>query len=402
MSNLNRSRSEVSRRDFLYSAVGCSCCLASPLSTLEAQQVDEAADLGPFCLNSPNGEPQQGEGTKAIVALQKRWSKDVLRIRFLNGHNNDWGRSLHDKVKSISTEWCEYANRKFEFVTQGPADIKINFEGRISRFDSFVGTDASSVDTSMNLIFLKNQSSIYSADRDRGYRYLILHEFGHALGLLHEHQRPNNIVWMERPLYDFAWQKWRWKPEVVDQQILTPQDSRGTGGTAFDVASVMMYDYPPGLAFYQKEGAPPKTPDYDRPFSSTRRPALSPLDKIAVAEAYPLPGSLLNLETFVPGDPTYNGKIAAAGQVARFRLRCPEAGKYRVRVEGRMPALISFALYSERANEWNPILNAIDKTADKSGEIEFETEVSQAYEVKVRHAQPLKGTGEFQITASSV
>jgi len=88
-------------------------------------------------------------------------------------------------------EWSRYANIQFELVVEeearDEAHIRIDFnpsEGASSK----VGTESYSVRrgrATMHLGTLDKSSVL--ADIDRAS---ILHEFGHALGFLHEHQSP--------------------------------------------------------------------------------------------------------------------------------------------------------------------------------------------------------------------
>jgi len=67
------------------------------------------------------------------------------------------------------------------------ADIRITFEYDDGLW-SFLGTECRTVAPparTMNLGAVGTQSALY--EDEKGY---ILHEFGHALGLLHEHQSP--------------------------------------------------------------------------------------------------------------------------------------------------------------------------------------------------------------------
>ena len=73
----------------------------------------------------------------------------------------------------------------------------------------------------------------------------IRHEFGHALGLLHEHQHPDNdIQWDKEKLYAES-EKLRHTKHDTDDNFLTPPDSKTTITSADDSKSVMHYKVPP-------------------------------------------------------------------------------------------------------------------------------------------------------------
>ena len=83
--------------------------------------------------------------------------------------------------------WAKYANVNFCKVDDQAAEIRITFNPTLGAW-SQPGTDATKVpieEATMNL------GPVTSTDacslEESGY---ILHEFGHALGLFHEHQSP--------------------------------------------------------------------------------------------------------------------------------------------------------------------------------------------------------------------
>lgn len=74
----------------------------------------------------------------------------------------------------------------------------------------------------------------------------VLHEFGHVLGLAHEHQTPlgNPIIWNLAELYPWALKTQGWLPPEVDKQIIKPLEAGLVTGTLFDFESIMLYFYP--------------------------------------------------------------------------------------------------------------------------------------------------------------
>src|SRR5689334_20035177 len=94
-----------------------------------------------------------------------------------------------NKVKEAITEWEKYANIKFEYSSDcANATIRITFDERSGSW-SYVGrnnTEVESWEATMNLARIGSQESIESWERG-----LILHEFGHVLGMVHEHQSPS-------------------------------------------------------------------------------------------------------------------------------------------------------------------------------------------------------------------
>lgn len=79
---------------------------------------------------------------------------------------------------------------------------------------------------------------------------VILHEFGHAMGMFHEHQNPapdNPIQWNKEEVYAHYVTKQNWKKEAVDAQIINRRDKAKSLFTNWDQNSIMNYTIRPGF-----------------------------------------------------------------------------------------------------------------------------------------------------------
>jgi len=176
--------------------------------------------------------PEDGAQDRSSGAKNKFWSPgQTLRVRFLNGST-----SLQDKVFAYAEQWESYANVNFVRVNSGTSDIRVMF-GTDGNY-SYIGNDnlgiAQNLKT-MNLNFTNTTS-------DEKIRRTSLHEFGHALGLKHEHQNPlANIPWNKPAVYAFYLSTNNWSKEKVDAQVLNKHTWESSQHTSFDSKSIMLY-----------------------------------------------------------------------------------------------------------------------------------------------------------------
>jgi hypothetical protein len=75
----------------------------------------------------------------------------------------------------------------------------------------------------------------------------IIHEFCHALGMIHEHQNPfgKTIEWNTCKVYNWAEETQGWNPETTYNNIIKKYDKNQLNGSCFDPESIMLYFYPP-------------------------------------------------------------------------------------------------------------------------------------------------------------
>jgi hypothetical protein len=74
----------------------------------------------------------------------------------------------------------------------------------------------------------------------------IIHEFGHALGMIHEHQNPfgKGIDWNIKNVFAWANSTQGWDMYTTCQNILKKYDTEQVNGSEYDASSIMLYSYP--------------------------------------------------------------------------------------------------------------------------------------------------------------
>lgn len=184
------------------------------------------------------------DGTRAIVApISTLWDNgSELTYTFVKDAGNNLQQT---KVSTIIKEWEKYTNIKFKQV-QRPQDatIRISFtvQGQGTGNWSHLPVNIRKLPYNQNTMNLGDVLSFGSVPNTRERR-VILHEFGHTLGMSHEHQSPARVGildWKEKVVIDSA--RSYWSEEKVRWNILRvlPESDYGNF-TRLDLESIMMY-----------------------------------------------------------------------------------------------------------------------------------------------------------------
>ena len=245
--------------------------------------------LNRFVPNEAN--PAARARVRGVVARSLLWRPgDTLKVCFRSGT-----QKARARVVRLASEWLQHANLKLDFgdtanphMCQGDnhETIKIDFvnTGPKAGFWSAVGKVSLKTDHSMNLSFLGEDDlprhrvtgqSMPEAEARR----LILHEFGHALGLFHEHQSPRsgcNAEFYEEAVIAYGALR-GWPPDRSKQNMMQHADRPELNATEVDRKSIMHYALPPWLF---KAGE--KSPCFVPPNFE-----LSEGDKAFMAKVYP-------------------------------------------------------------------------------------------------------------------
>jgi hypothetical protein len=77
----------------------------------------------------------------------------------------------------------------------------------------------------------------------------VMHEWGHTLGMIHEHQNPsgNTIKWDDSKVYTWARDTQGWDKQTTNSNIISRYKSSQINGSLFDPQSIMLYFFPGSL-----------------------------------------------------------------------------------------------------------------------------------------------------------
>ncbi|KAF9038885.1 hypothetical protein BDP27DRAFT_1183588, partial [Rhodocollybia butyracea] len=169
--------------------------------------------------------------------VRKMWLPGrTLRCYFMGG-----SPYVQSKIREYAAVWEQYANIYFEFVDDRLAEIRISFDLADGSW-SYLGTDAllrRADQATMNYGWFNDNTP------DEEFSRTVVHEFGHALGCVHEHQQPNaNIQWNKPVVYNSYWISQRWTRAEVDAQVFARYNAADVTSSAFDNLSIMEYAIP--------------------------------------------------------------------------------------------------------------------------------------------------------------
>ncbi|OUM06263.1 zinc-dependent metalloprotease [Pseudomonas syringae] len=202
-----------------------------------------AALVPPYTSEAAQGTDTAHHQARLLVSFTKYWARGrTLKILF----QKHPPATLTGPVIEAAKQWLPHINLKFEFVTEGESDIRIGFNEHLNW--SAIGTDALlAAQDEATMEF--NVKEIYTADLKPAAELtrIVLHEFGHALGAVHEHQHPQaNIPWDE-PLLRTLLAQAGLSDEEVNTNFLDRYEAADFHHSAYDRDSIMHFDIPNGL-----------------------------------------------------------------------------------------------------------------------------------------------------------
>jgi serralysin len=217
------------------------------------------------CPSIMKGAAEAAAGRKAALLKDAKWQPGSnITIRFLGG-----SPALQARVRKVAEEWTRLAGLSFDFRVDGPTDIRIAFLSGNGSW-SYLGTQCRQIPEPQPTM---NYGWLEDATPESELRRVVLHEFGHALGMIHEHQNPQQPIQWNRPAVrqDLAGAPNHWDDATIENNMFRKYEN--VEATAVDTKSIMMYPIP---AAWTLDGT---SADFNTELSQT--------DREFVATAYP-------------------------------------------------------------------------------------------------------------------
>jgi hypothetical protein len=313
---------------------------------------------------------------EAVIFFRKLWPNgSTLRVRFMEGTEAQQRLALEQ-----ARWWSEFANLRFVPSDATDAEIRVAFDPSDGAW-SYIGTDCSSIPTDQPTMNLGFQDGGTSA-----------HEFGHAIGLGHEHQNPQGGLQWNEPevIRDLSGPPNSWTVGQIRSNVLTKYSVDQIQGTAFDADSIMLYAFP---SRWTTNGVGTHANDIlsaqDRAFIATRYP------RQITPPLPPLPPPVTPTE---PTTVTVNGgdvtaQIGAPGEEDLFTFQVRQPGRHVMETRGKTDLVMK--LYGPD-NRTRLIAEDDDAGAGLNPRISRVLPNGE-YLMQIRHYNTSGGTGPYTI-----
>ncbi len=327
----------------------------------------------PSEVNRPMRMMMIGGRLHAVFEFRKRWiNGSTLTVLFMGGT-----QAQQELVIQQANLWTQHANLNFDFNNAPNADIRISFDPLDGAW-SYVGTDARQVpqnEATMNLGFLDGGTAI--------------HEFGHAIGLGHEHQNPDSgIQWNEAEVIsDLSGPPNNWTEAETRHNVLDKYAQDQVRGTNFDPDSIMLYEFPDSWTLNNG--------------GTHGNSTLSNLDKEFIESAVAYPGRGLPTAEAVELDVIVTSgtvaDIGVSGEEDVFTFNVNNDGRHVIETSGNTDVVMKLF-----GPDSQTLLIAEDDDGGEGTNSRIAADLSTGkYFVQVRHFNRTGGTGSYSIRVTA-
>ena len=225
---------------------------------------------------------------------------------------------------------------------------------------------------------------------DVEYRRVAIHEFGHAIGAIHEHQNPQGgINWnRDNVIRDLSGSPNFWDLATIEHNMFEKYSQDLIRGTSLDKLSIMLYAIPKR---WTNDG-----------FFSEPNEVLSDTDKSFIGSANGYPKSTAPAPVAGPTElqvaeltPT-QASIGAPGEEDLFKFNATKAGRYTVETMGSTDVIMSLFGPNSQTKQ---IAQDDDSGEGSNAKITADLQPG-TYFVQVRHYNKTGGTGTYSIRVS--
>ncbi len=309
----------------------------------------------------------------ALITGKKWRNGRTLQVRFLDG-----SPAMQAKVEQYAHRWSAYANINFAFGSSPTAEIRVSFQQEGSW--SHIGTDALGIPKNQPTV---NFGWLREGTADEEYSRVVTHEFGHALGCIHEHQNPvASVPWDKEAVYRYyAGPPNNWSRDQVDLNLFQKYSRDITQFSKFDKNSIMLYAIPNQFTIGDFEvGWNTHLSETDTSFIETMYPpAEKPITDLAVGAA------------------PVQADIGKHGEEDLYRFGVPEKGHYIIETEGHTDVVMALFGPDSRTK-----LRAQDDDSGRWLNARIAAVLERGtYYVRIRHFRPTS-TGKYQIWVEAV
>lgn len=216
----------------------------------------------PFCTRLPRVPILE-------MAPNEHWkwkNHTTINVYFEQGIN-----PLTNKIILVANRWSDYCGINFKIQkVSALAQVKVTFKE--GGFASAIGTECTAYEYKTNYsMFLQGIDTIKDPAQ---FNRIILHEFGHVLGIEHEFSKPSAAIpWNKKEVYKYYKEKFKWKEREVDHNLFREIAVTNKDYQEFDKTSIMVYGIEPPLTI--------------EPYKIEWPQGLSETDKRDIAKWYP-------------------------------------------------------------------------------------------------------------------